>query len=169
MTRLKHFVGSFILVLAVSVALGLFAASRLYPALRGYQTVTIRGVSMEPTLPLGSLAYLGPPTELDVGDVVTFRAGSTFVTHRLTASWDGTGHLWLSQGDATGAPDAEPVDVDQIVGRVEAYLPVVGIVADTVSHPAIIFSGIVALSGLALLGSSTRPPRVGNGSGSDPA
>lgn len=121
-------------LLILAILLGVFAVfgvARAYPAIRGWQTVTLHGISMQPTIPLSALVYLEPDPSPAIGQVVTFRHGSQLVTHRIVGDWSGIGKgPWQTQGDNNDAPDADLVPSSAIVGQAVGYLPVVGLVAD---------------------------------------
>ena len=73
----------------LTAALAVFVAALLVPAALGYDRYVITGGSMEPTIPLGSLAYaeVVPTGELRVGDVITYvpPGKPRPVTHRIIA------------------------------------------------------------------------------------
>lgn len=108
----------------------------------------IRGGSMAPAIPLGSLvlATAVPAEELRPGDAVTIRAeNGVLVTHRVVDVVDhqGAPHLRL-RGDANPTPDPALVPPTAVVGRVEAVVPIAGYVVAMMSSPA----GLVSLGSL---------------------
>jgi signal peptidase len=107
--------GSALLLLAVLAAVGLAAAVGVVPRLLGGMTVTVLSGSMEPELPVGSVAIVRPrpAAEIGVGDVVTFvdrdpeKGTSRIVTHRVIGVEPGP--AFRTQGDANEDPDVRPV------------------------------------------------------------
>jgi signal peptidase I len=133
-------------------AVGLFAASRLYPALAGLTTVAIEGRSMGDALPFGALAYVRPSERYAIGDVVTFRQNSYLVTHRIVgdASGDPDNPWWVTRGDANGAPDAAYLRDEQIIGRVVAYVPWLGVVTRLGAQPPVVLFSVLSLALVAM-------------------
>jgi len=92
----------------IAIVLLLTAGPRLLP----FQTFYIRSGSMRPGLPVGSLVVSTRQSaqQLHVGDVITFeRPGvkGDMVTHRIAAIENSpTGPVFVTKGDANGAPDS---------------------------------------------------------------
>ena len=97
---------------------------------------------MSPTYDPGSVVVVRPvPTEeLQIGDAITFQERSgdpTVVTHRIVSiafAGDGT-RQFITQGDANGAVDPEPVREVQVRRKVWYSAPLVGYAA-TALDPA---------------------------------
>ena len=128
---------------AVLVAFALF--TRVAP-LTGHQLFIIIGGSMEPTIPIGSLAVVTPvdATTLAVGDVVTIRADNgVVVTHRVSRVVDSAeGRFFEIKGDANASPDGSLVPARAIVGAAAQYVPYAGYAQDFLSKIA----GLIAAS-----------------------
>jgi signal peptidase len=146
-------VGSVLLLFAVLAAVGLAAAVGLVPRLVGGMTVTVLSGSMEPALPVGSVAIIRPrpPGEIGVGDVITFAdrnpdtGVSRIVTHRVVAVEPGP--AYRTRGDANEDLDTRPVPAADVRGVLWYSLPEVGRLRERVGSPA----GLVAVGGLVLL------------------
>ena len=133
--------------------LGLAAVNMLGPKL-GYQVFIIRGSSMVPAIPLGSLVAAQPvdTSTLAVGDVVSVRAQNGVVyTHRIV-SIDATGAEGQLQlrGDANASPDGALVPASAVIGRVTVHAPVLGYLTALLSMPAGIVSIMSSLAALLL-------------------
>ena len=95
-----------------------------------------------------------PTDELQIGDAITFQERSgdpTVVTHRIVSiafAGDGT-RQFITQGDANGAVDPEPVREVQVRGRVWYSVPLVGYAA-TAIDPAHRDLAVKGLAGLLL-------------------
>jgi len=102
------------------------------PRLAGGVPLTILSGSMEPSLPVGSLAVVVPvePEDVRIGQIVTYLPNPddpTAITHRVTGVThrpDG-GLAFTVQGDANAAADA-PVQDYQVRGRVLYAVPWLG-------------------------------------------
>jgi len=120
-----------LLVLAGGLALVAFA---LGPHVLPYQYLVVLSGSMEPALPVGSVAIFEPVPAgaLAVGDVITFQHPSRrdeFLTHRIVGveSGDGTS-LLITKGDANGVVDEWRVPGAGTGWRVAGVIPALGYV-----------------------------------------
>lgn len=112
------------------IALAAMAILLLVPRFVGYQTLAVLSGSMEPGIPVGSIVYAGKTDaeELEVGDVITYRlSGSTLVTHRIVEV-DEVNEQFITKGDANDVNDGNPVTYEQVVGKVNFHLPLLGYV-----------------------------------------
>ncbi|GAA3662324.1 signal peptidase I [Microbacterium marinilacus] len=104
------------------------------PALVGGTSLTILTGSMSPTLPPGTLIVVKPTPvdEIAVGDIMTYQLESgeaAVVTHRVVARLTDSASgepRFVTQGDANGSPDAEPVLPVQVRGTVWYAVPWLG-------------------------------------------
>jgi signal peptidase I len=122
--------------LALTV-LGVGLAARLAPAM-GHELFSIRSGSMEPALPVGSLAIVstdaGPPAE---GQPIAFRLDNgTVVTHRVVAVVrieDET--FYRTRGDANQDRDPSLVPAESVIGPVVLNLPWLGFLLAMLGMP----------------------------------
>jgi signal peptidase I len=132
------------LVVFVAGVLGLAAASQLAPA-AGYGMFAVRSASMTPSLGVGSLVLVErvDPIQIRVGDVITIAVGSgATVTHRvIDVAPSDLGPVFTTKGDAN--PTADPVVArsDQLRGRLDLQVPLLGYLLAMIAMP----SGIAAL------------------------
>ncbi|WP_244857956.1 signal peptidase I [Agromyces archimandritae] len=116
----------------------------------GIRPVVVVSGSMEPTLPVGSVALIQPVSydDVAVGDIVTVQRprGLGLVTHRVIekTTVDGAPALEL-QGDANAVPDPEPYVVDEI-SRTVFHIPGLGHLAIFLQNG----NGIIAAVGILL-------------------
>lgn len=86
--------------------------------------------SMEPLIQPGDMAILADvqPEELTEGDVIQFRRENYMVLHRIVeVREDADGAtFYITKGDANNAPDEQPVDPEQVTGRLVGKVPGVG-------------------------------------------
>ena len=124
--RVRVFFDLLLIGLIVLVA-GTVLLTRLAPA-AGFEALVIRGGSMEPAIPLGSLVLVeSEPDVIRAGDVIAYHAGQVVVTHRVVGVNEDGG--FQTRGDANPAVDPQPVAADALVGRVDAALPLLGYLA----------------------------------------
>ena len=109
------------------------AALVVVPKLSGSVPLTVLTGSMSPTYEPGSVVVVRPTPveELRLGDAITYQPrpdDPTLVTHRIVGVTvaGGRERSFVTQGDANGAADAEPVIEDQVKGRVWYSVPYVG-------------------------------------------
>jgi signal peptidase len=133
----------------VVVVVGLVLLAVLGPAI-GHRPIVIRGGSMSPAIPLGSLIDVVQvdPGELAVGDVVTIKApNGVLITHRITRVQQATDGLYFEvKGDANAQPDPTVVPASAIVGRVGFSVPYLGFLLYMITTPA----GFASILSLAL-------------------
>lgn len=103
--------------------------------------------SMGAAAPAGSIAYVHDTGTYERGDVITFRRGDGYVTHRIV---DETDAGYVTKGDANGAPDEWRVPTDDVVGELLVAVPLYGYLLWFASSTAG-YLLLVLLPGLALL------------------
>lgn len=104
----------------------------------GLKLLSVQSGSMAPSINRGALVFVRSVelTELNQSDVITFEHGETTVTHRLVDMTRApSGHTALiTKGDANPTRD-DPIDSSRLVGRVDAHIPLLGYIADTLRNP----------------------------------
>lgn len=115
----------------------LFLLCLAFAAIRvsGLSTFVVTGGSMEPSIHKGSLVLVQPvsPSEVKVGDVITFQQYEQTTTHRVTSiSNTSVGLGFTTKGDANVIADPEDKTFPGQVGIVRAGLPVAGYVVASV-------------------------------------
>lgn len=132
--------------------LALAAIPHLLPYV-GREMFVVRGASMRPAIPLGSVIVVGhvDPATISIGDVVTFRApNETVVTHRVVGVGSTTELTFQTKGDASSAADPVVVPANALIGRVELFVPVVGVVVAMLASTLGGFAALLLLGGLLL-------------------
>jgi signal peptidase len=142
--------------LAGTIALlAIIALPHILPVV-GRQMYVVRGASMEPTIPIGSVVFVHQvdPTAVQVGQIVTYQVSNgTVVTHRVIARSETAGVTSFEmKGDANPTPDATPIPGSAIVGDVEVAVPAVGSVIASLSSTAGVLMLIFFLGGLLFAG-----------------
>ena len=129
------------------------------PSVLGITPLVVLSGSMSGDAPdhieAGDLIFVDKavPSELKVGNVITFMQGSTVVTHRIIEISTGEdGKLqFLTKGDANNTEDTEPVSEDDLVGIYIGRIPMVGDLTIFMQTPLgmIVFIGTPLLAFLA--------------------
>jgi signal peptidase len=92
------------------------------------QPTVVSGVSMEPTVMSGDVVITRevPAESVEVGDIIRFRRGDTYILHRVVeVQIDGGEIQFITQGDANFSLDP-PVSAHQLHGKVILTVPKVG-------------------------------------------
>ena len=95
----------------------------------GLATYIVTGGSMEPAIQKGSLVLVQPvsPSEVKLGDVITFQQFDQTTTHRvIEVGRNTTGLTFVTKGDANTVADPGAKVFPGQVGIVRASLPVAG-------------------------------------------
>jgi signal peptidase I len=102
-------------------------------SLAGYRPVVVYSGSMEPSLKVGSLAFVQsvPSADIAVGDVITFtdpHQPGRLVTHRVAEIVERPegGLAYRTKGDANAAPDPWALALPAEAGRTAFDIPYVG-------------------------------------------
>ncbi len=133
-----------VLVVYVVGVLGLGFAAQVAP-LTGHGLLAVRSASMAPALGVGDLLIVRrvPATDVRPGDVVALSLGSgATVTHRvISVSPTDDGPMFTTGGDANALPDPVAARADQLQGRLESSVALLGFLLAMLSMP----SGLAAL------------------------
>jgi signal peptidase len=124
-------------ILSLAAFAVLFTLCLAFVAIRvsGLGTFIVTGGSMEPSIHKGSLVLVQPvsPSEVKVGDVITFQQYDQTTTHRvLSIGRSDTGLKFKTKGDANVVADPEDKWFPAQVGIVRLSVPVAGTLAASV-------------------------------------
>ena len=111
-------------VIAVSI---LLMSAAMIPRLFGVMPYGIVSGSMEPVIPVGSLAFIdGRDRSPDIGTIVAFRTDNgQVVTHRVVGTESGG---YVTKGDANEAKDPNVLRRDNVLGVYRTHVPLLGFV-----------------------------------------
>lgn len=114
-----------LLILAVILALLPVTACRLL----GFEVFNVISGSMAPAIPQGSMVLVKPTewSSIQAGDVIAFERDGTVVAHRVTKVQIDE-RSFVTKGDANEQEDFIPVPFEELIGRVERHVPVLGAV-----------------------------------------
>jgi signal peptidase len=134
---------------AVVAIVALIAVAAVAPRV-GLTPLAIRGGSMQPQIPVGSLAFATAvdPGLVSAGDVISFRSGrGTVTTHRVLGIVDQAGVVhFTTQGDANPTPDPTLVQGSAVIGRIDTHIPGLGYTYLYLSTTAGLVSVVSALA-----------------------
>lgn len=145
----------YLLIVAIILAGIMFATSKSPgKSLLGYRYYDVLTGSMQPTYNVGDLILVKvtDPSEIQVGDPVTFNPGSTddsYLTHRVTQkieNYMGTGNTcFKTKGDANETEDPFVIDGNRMIGVVKMRIPLVGHLVQFVQYNYVIIIVMVVL------------------------
>lgn len=158
-----------LVVLAAWVTLLVTAAA--LPRWSDWHLVTVVGGSMEPTVPLGSIAVIRPapvPEAIAVGTVIEYRSPETgLVTLHRVVGRDERDGRFVTRGDANSVADRTPVPAGAVTGEYAFHVPHAGRAAAWLRSPtgwivAVLIPGalLIGIELRRLMGASSVPPRA---------
>lgn len=170
--RIPHRVRSVLSVVSLvvlSASVTLLVTLAALPRWSDWHLVTVVGGSMEPTIPLGSVAVIRPTSEtIAVGTVIEYRSPETgLVTlHRVVGRDERDGHL-VTRGDANNVADRTPVQAGAVTGEYAFHVPYAGRAAAWLRSPtgwivAVLIPGalMIGIELRRLMGASSVPRRA---------
>lgn len=107
----------------------------------GFSLFEVQTGSMHGTIEAGDWIVIKSSADIEIGDIVTYKHGNDFITHRIIESYKGT---YVTKGDANNTKD-DPIDKSQIVGKVVKVFHGFGILRKTIFNPIVILLLIVIL------------------------
>lgn len=102
--------------------------------LLGVKPTIIASGSMQPNLNVGDITIIVPlaPDTIRIGDIIQYHTSETVIIHRVIAEDIQDGQLlFTTKGDANNAPDPEPVNEQQVMGKAVLTIPKIGWVSIT--------------------------------------
>lgn len=136
---LLTFIISLALLTALLLAVLQSRFSENLPVIGGYRPLIVYSGSMEPTLRVGSIVFVGPvhTGEIQTGEIITFHSpdnpdeptGSQLrlTTHRISRVIDtGSEHVFETKGDANDDVDSGYVSESRVVGKASLSIPYIG-------------------------------------------
>ena len=135
----------------VAALLGVFypAAAKAFfgqknSTLFGFSSAVVLTGSMSPALEPNDIIVSRKQSSYAVGDIITFDAGGSSVTHRIVSvGEDGM----RPKGDANNTEDAQPIKQSRVIGKVILVIPRLGAAVGFLKTPL----GILCFLGAAVL------------------
>lgn len=105
----------------------------------GYSVFEVQTGSMADAINPGDWIIVKYSANFKPNDIVTYEQKGEFITHRIIETYKGT---YITKGDANLAKD-EPINKNQIVGKVVKILPYFGIFRKTFFNPFVLIALII--------------------------
>ncbi len=110
------------------------------PRLAGYQVYNVISGSMEPAIPIGSLVLVKPQeaSEIQEGDIIAYSSktdAGAIITHRVVENQVAAGRL-VTKGDANAEHDINPVEYEQLLGKIIFSVPYLGMALQGAASPS---------------------------------
>lgn len=154
MKQVIQYISTTFLVLIMLVAVFALFAPRL-----GWRIDTALSNSMSPTLKAGGMVVTQPvdSTDIRVGDIITYGSpiDGKVVTHRVIEIREHSPFLFQTKGDLNEDPDPYAVPLENIVGRVWLYIPLLGYAVQFIKTP-LGFILLLLIPGLIIIGMEVR-------------
>ena len=109
----------------------------------GIRAFTVLSGSMEPAVPTGSIVLVDTHKEPKKNDIITFRLGDDYDTHRMIGK---EREGYITKGDANKNADFQTVPSQEVTGVVIAIIPWAGYMLQKGCLPV-----VMVLAGTALL------------------
>jgi signal peptidase len=122
----KIIVNTFLFAL---VAIGVLVVFSFVPFPGNFKVFTVQSGSMEPTIHTGSLIFVKPMADYNVGDIITKRTKDPkiTITHRIFSKEEIDGQIsFETKGDANDGPDGEKFTKEGIIGKEIINIPYLG-------------------------------------------
>lgn len=112
-----------------------------YSSFFGYTVFGVQTGSMADEINAGDWIIVKGNKNYKIDDVVTYMQDGEFITHRIVESYKNT---FITKGDANNTKD-DPINKDQIVGKVIKILPNFEIFRKTLFNPIVLLCVIITL------------------------
>ncbi len=107
----------------------------------GYSLFEVQTGSMHGTIEAGDWIIIKGGKDVKVGDIITYKQANDYITHRVIEVYGGT---YRTKGDANTSAD-DPIDQNQVIGKVVKTLHGFGILRKTIFNPVVIALLIITL------------------------
>jgi len=112
-----------------------------YSSFFGYSTFEVQTGSMADTINPGDWIVVKITKDVELNDIITYTEKGEFITHRVVETYK---DKYITQGDANSSKD-DPINKEQIVGKVAKILPGLGIIRKTFFNPLVLITLIITL------------------------
>lgn len=107
----------------------------------GYSIFQVITGSMSGTIEIDDIVILKLTKDVEVNDIITYKSGDDFVTHRVVEK---DGNTIITKGDANNAEDS-PITTDKVVGKVIFIISNVAIWIDVLKTPQVIIAIVITI------------------------
>jgi len=129
-----------IIIVSIIIMVGIYYIAQIkilnneYANIFGYTFFEVATGSMFPTIEIGDVVIVKITKDVEENDIIVYKEGKNFITHRLVESKDNT---LIAKGDANNSED-KPIHKDAILGQVIQIIPKIGIWRKVILAPEII-------------------------------
>jgi len=160
MKKLTNWLSNIVLLLAGLLLMFVL----IVPLVFSGRVAIVLSASMEPNMPMGSLAITMPVAaeEVKVGDIIAFAPPwdpDVTVSHRVVEIFNDEEPRFSTKGDASEDPDPWVMPAEYVTGRVVFNIPYMGYVANSAILYVRTWWGViflVALPSVLLIGGTVR-------------
>lgn len=130
----------------------------------GFEIYTVLSGSMEPTYHVGSLVYVKETEsqDLKVDDTITFKlTEETIATHRIIEIVEEENSIYYrTKGDANEIEDEKLTSYNDVIGKVEFSIPLLGFLSSFIQSPPgnyiTIIIGLILIAFVFIIDSKTE-------------
>lgn len=122
------------------------------PFLLGMRPRIVVSGSMEPTVPVGSLAYLSPYREAETiteGDIIAYETGNAMTVLHRVVRIDVGERNFVTKGDANQTEDPGKISFEQYRGKLVFVIPLAGYLAAALQQHRVAAAGLLAAAAAA--------------------
>lgn len=123
----------------------IYVFNKDYPNIFGYSYFEVRTGSMRNAIKEQDIVVVKIDDEYEKGDIITYKSNDSYITHRIVNIDD---KKIITKGDANNLED-DPIELDQVVGRVVWIIPELGIILRVITDKTtiiLLFMFIILLS-----------------------
>ena len=117
------------------------------PKIFGFTQIIVISGSMQPEIKVGDMLIIKKQSSYDINEIVTYRWGKAFVTHRIVGIIAADENKYITKGDSNNVAD-EPITISTIEGKVVMRIPGFGNIISFLRTP---FGFLVITFGVILL------------------
>ena len=118
----------------------------IQPAVLGWSWAVVVSGSMEPEISVHDLVVVHRQDQYYPGDIITYRSGSSVVTHRIV---EHSAEGFVTRGDSNNTNDLYPVAESDVVGEVVFVIPRLGLFIEYLRTPmgmcGMLFMGLLLI------------------------
>lgn len=135
------FIFGIILLISIYSNIQTKILKKSYSDFFGISIFEVQTGSMSDAINPGDWIIVKSSRNFKLNDIVTYKYNDEFVTHRIIEAYSST---YVTKGDANNTKD-DPINKDQIVGKVIKVLPNFGIFKKTIFNPVVLLSLILTM------------------------
>ena len=133
-----------IINMVMAAVIAVFFVLTVVPGMLGIKYFAVLSGSMKPTIQVGAEVYADTEDhDIHIGDIIVFTVAGQHVTHRVI----GTNQYgeYITKGDNSPAKDSNPVQPENVVGKVIGSIPGFGYVLTIIMRYKIPVCGFILM------------------------